>query len=191
MRSKKILSIAVFIFAFVFSTALASLFIDKSVYPTFTTYSGYEQRSYNSSRSYCDRTQYQSETARSISSVLRQDDANGKDRGRKLYNIGTTSAPAFSSEAFPDFAEAIEEYVDLSSNLETNNLPSDFQKSWNSHIKAWRDYSDFLNKMSNAPVRKKYTSEELIMLEKQHSMEISVTWNEVLKIGGKYGARIN
>ncbi len=186
MRSKNILSIAAFVIAFSLSTVLASFFITKT-YPT-----TFEVVSY-SSHSNCSKSRHnlnQSLTAREITEFIRQDKANGRERDRKIFGVGIDFRPAFDSSNYDSYVEAVEEYVDDSSNLDASEFPREFQKKWADHIKTWHDYSDFLNEMKDSSNRKNFEIEELLAIDNQQSAEINRTWDEVLQVGSNYGADV-
>jgi predicted N-acyltransferase len=82
------------------------------------------------------------------------------------------------------------QYADKSGSMEADGLPQDFQIAWREHMKAWRDYADFLNEMKNSSARKMLSEEKLDALETKHSAEITNTWQEVLRIGRNYGAEV-
>lgn len=98
------------------------------------------------------------QTQRNIQSLLRQDISNGQER---LSN--------------PD---GISKYVDSSESINDANVPADFRKEWRSHMKAWRAYSDFLQKTARSS--EKMSESEFAQLEREYDAEISRTWYNVL-----------
>ena len=161
MRSKNILSIAAFFIAFTVSAALASLFIpDQTV------------------------------TANAISVLLRQDIRNGNERDRNIYNTGTDSDGSFKRPSLEKYSEIIGNYVNASERLHTGQLPSDFTEAWQKHMKAWRDYSDFLNDMKDYFGKNNENNKLFCAFEKRYDDEISKTWYEVLRIAENYGSDI-
>lgn len=184
MRSKNILSIAAFAVAFSLSTVLASFFVVKS-YQT-TTYGISEYSSTCSKR----RNLYQSSTAKKITAFISEDVENGRDRDRKIYANAQNFRPAFESSIFPVYVEAVEEYVDASSAMDTKVLPRDLQNAWDEHMKTWQDYSAFLNEMKPSSARKNMDLEELLEADDQHSVEINRTWFEVLQTAEAHGADV-
>jgi hypothetical protein len=183
MRSKTFLSIAAFIVAFAFSTAFASLFIDKSA----TLSNSDIPPSVNRRSTSCFKNR---STALKIEVLIKQDVNNGRERGKKLYRLDRDFRPPFESAAFPDYADAVTEYVDASSSMYSADLPRDFQAAWDKHMKAWRDYSDFLNEKKDSPQRQEVGNETLSFLENQYSADINSTWYEVLRVGRSYGANV-
>ena len=182
MRSKTILSIAAFIVAFAFSTAFASLFIVKSEYVS---------SSYNTKRTSCFKNRAGSNyVADKIETIVKEDMSNGRERGKKLYQIDEDSRPPFSSSSFSYYSEAVSEYVSSSENLSVEDTPRDFQLAWRKHMKAWRDYADFLDKMKKPSARAKLSETETDELENNFSADINSTWFEVLSVGRSYGAEV-
>ncbi len=169
MRIKTILSIAVFIFAFGFSTALANLFITENT------------------SNLASFLKYKSSTpsADAISALIREDVRNGRKLDRMFY--GSYENPRLPSA---EFAAAVEEYVNDSSSIKASHLPIDFQTTWREHMRAWREYSEFLNRTSNSLNPDNLSGEALENFEKLHSRDINHTWREVLQIGIEYGADV-
>ena len=91
---------------------------------------------------------------------------------------------------FPDYAGAVEKYVDDSSSMNTSSLPQDFRIEWREHMKAWRDYSDFLNRMKKSSNRDGLSAEEINAVDAAHSREITSTWQDVIRVSANYGANI-
>ena len=182
MRSKNILSIAAFVTAFVVSAVVASLFVIEPAY----TLSGSTNHNYTP---YC-RFKRKNSTAAAITTLIANDHANGRVRSSGLYELNESYPPSYNSVAFADYAENVENYVDASSDMATDNLPNDFKSAWREHMKAWRDYSKFLNKSANISRKNPLTEEEFNEAENRYDAEISRTWTEVLEIGANYGADV-
>ena len=72
--------------------------------------------------------------------------------------------------------------------MDDSDLPPDLRMDWRKHMRAWSEYSDFLNNLKNISLR---DAEELD-IRGSHAVkeaEISATWFEVLEIAGdNYGA---
>lgn len=169
MRSKDIVSIIAFISAFAVSAAFASLFIDKSQYEN---YSIYTSRNYSNCR-------YADQTCKDILSLLVRDISNGRKRQENYdYSLGK------DGNVSPKYAETVAVYADASGSLDDEHLPADFQSAWREHMQAWRDYSDFLNEVSE----NKIEDEAFDRLEDIYTYKINKTWAAVLKIGRGYGA---
>ncbi len=167
MRSKTILSIAAFTIAFGFSTVLASLFISGN------TYSQTNYLKYRSS----------TPSAAAISALIREDIRNGRRLDGMFYRYENLHLSA-------EFAVAVEQYVDESSSIKASHLPIDFQTAWREHMRAWREYSEFLNRTNNSSNLDDLSSEVLENFEKLHNRDINHTWREVLQIGIEYDADI-
>ena len=120
------------------------------------------------------------QTARNIASLIQRDVRNRDERFDKIDFRAERSA------YFVEYAKAVNEYVDKSESMNDADLPTDFQTAWREHMKAWRDYSNFLNKCET----KKMGDSDFAQLDKNYNREISVTWSEVLQVGRKYGATL-
>lgn len=174
MRSKDIISIIAFITAFGFSAAFASLFIDESLTTSFKTYEIRDVRTSNCRTS--------DKTCTDILALLIQDIRNGEQR-RSRFDYSLSEDANVSVRR----AESVEDYANASGSMEDAHLPADFRAAWREHMKAWRDYSDFLNDVS----RKKISDSEFEQKEDQliHGTNgVNQTWAKVLKIGRGYGA---
>jgi len=184
MRSKTILSAVAFTLAFTFSAAFASLFITETQTASdFIPVSGSKSTS-------CFKNRSKSAIADKIALLIEEDRGNGRERSNETYRIGEDVRPPFTSSGFSAYAAAVERYVDESSNMRTNDLPNDFQIEWREHMKAWRDYSDFLNRMKKSSNRRALSEEELENTDDFHSREITLTWHAVLQTGAEYGADV-
>ena len=186
MRSKSILSTAAFVLAFGFSAAFASLFITKNQIAPDLVPVVSEYKSTN-----CFKNKNDSSTAGKISALIRADKENGRASERSAIEMREGYMSPFSNPAFPAYTEAVEQYVDDSSSMRTRRLPEDFQTAWREHMKAWRDYSEFLNRMKNSSVRSRWSSDEFHDIDAFHNREISRTWYKVLQIGETYGADVS
>jgi len=184
MRSKNILSVVAFITAFGLSAAFASLFITKtrteSVYVPVNSYKSTS----------CFKYKNNSATANKISALIREDKRNGRESDRAFYRDGADIFSSSADSAFSGYAEAVEQYVNASSSMNVDNLPSDFQAEWREHMKAWREYSQFLDRMKDVSNRNLLTVEELKEVDNFHNREITRTFEEVLQNGVTYGADV-
>ena len=118
------------------------------------------------------------ETAQKISSLLKQDIANGQ-RMDQAYYSGWSSF---------QFAKVVSDYVDKSQAIDDTNLPADFRIAWQAHMQAWNTHANFLNRTNC--VKKKMSAEEISHLTTEHKYEIMTTWLDVLRIARKYDAAI-
>lgn len=176
MRIKNILSIAAFSVAFIFSTAFAGLFIDKSEnLLNQTVRFGYDRKSKGA-------------TAEKITAILEQDDRSGYVRDRELYRIGLLYVSPFKSPSFERYADATGEYADESGSIEDDRLPQEFQTAWRAHMKAWRDYADFLENSKSADVRAEMGEKTFKTMSNKYNTNINLTWYAVLHLAAKNGS---
>ena len=180
MRSKNILSIAAFIVAFLFSAFIASLFIPiPQVLPV-----DYSNRNVGYSQpTSCFMRRKSATIGDKITVFILRDENNGSNNDEAANNFDWDDQGSVA-----EYAESIEEYVDASSSMNANDFPGDFQAAWRKHMKAWRDYSTFLNK--TAANMDDMSREDFYEFDKFHSKEISRTWNDVLRIGASHGADV-
>lgn len=134
---------------------------------------------------YFNKPQCANRHAASIESFVWQDIRNGETR------MDRTSRYSDGKFYSAEFADAVMEYSETSSSMDASRLPQDFQSAWRKHMKAWRDYADFLNEVTNSPERKTNSQESLRESETRFNAEINRTWYEVLRIGRSYGANVN
>lgn len=169
MRSKDIISIIAFTSAFAVSAAFASLFIDKSQY---TNYNIYAVRT-------SPNCQSKNPTCTEMLSLLVRDNINGVERSNRYdYSLGGEQG-----NVSPKYAETTAQYVEESSNMNDADLPSEFRAEWREHMQAWRDYSEFLNEVS----QNKIENEEFKKRDARYGYEIDKTYADVLKLAKKYG----
>ncbi|MGI8556688.1 MAG: hypothetical protein ACR2LT_10080, partial [Pyrinomonadaceae bacterium] len=100
-------------------------------------------------------------------------------------------------------ADATEDYVDASQSMDSSDLPADLQQAWQAHINAWRKHADYVNEVKT--IAEKYSTPEskdgkmngfLFYLNNGNkyniqAAEINRTYDEVLRIAGKYGVYIS
>lgn len=184
MRSKNILSVAAFVLAFGLSAAFASLFIPE------TRTESYAIRVNDSKPTSCFSHRRNSAVANKIADFINADKRNGRQSERAAYEYGRDIFTKTDGSAIAGYAVAVEGYVDDSSSMETEVLPSDLQNEWQEHMKAWRDYSNFLNRMKKSSNRAGWSVEELENTDDFHSREISRTWRNVIQTGRSYGANV-
>lgn len=125
-----------------------------------------------------------------IESLLDQDIANGYGRSSRIFTLDNRFSVEPSSASFADYAGAVEDYADDSGSIDANDLPRDFQKSWNKHMRAWREYSNFLDKINNSSSRKKISDRDFDQMESSFNRDINSSWYEVLRVGAKYGVDV-
>lgn len=177
MRIKTILSIAAFSFAFIFSTAFAGLFIDKSELQTVFVVAPVSS---NTKPTSCFGRRANNSVAGKIEFILRQDDNYGRERQVKI----SESNNGGYRPSFTEYVDATSEYADKSGNLDDGSVPQDFQIAWRKHMKAWRDYADFLGKAETMNLNEAGFAQ----FNREHNQNIKLTWTQVLLSGAKYGA---
>ncbi|MCA1624301.1 MAG: hypothetical protein LC768_17595 [Acidobacteria bacterium] len=113
--------------------------------------------------------------------LLQQDKENGEERNTNELNLSLVdkSFPSLSAKS-----EIVSEYAEKSGGINDGGFPQDFQVAWRKHMKAWANYSDFLQKSERAGLGTK----DIKRLEIQYARDINWTWFEVLRIGRTYGA---
>lgn len=116
-----------------------------------------------------------------IVSLLQRDIRNGQIRDSE---INTLSTPSPADMSLAEYTEFVNSYVDKSQSMYDANLPRDFQTAWRQHMKAWRNYADFLTRINKTSV--KITDRDFIQLEKEYNAEINRTWYKVLEIGDNH-----
>ena len=176
MKAKTILSIAAFFTAFAVSATLVSLF-----FPVNTT---------SDKATSCFTNYSKSTTANAISAFVNQDVRNGNERDRTIRRLGINVNASFEDPSFADYAEIVESYVNASNGMDAGELPLNFRYAWRKHMKAWRDYSAFLNEVENSARWQNSDSEQFRQMESVHVREIEVTWHKVLRIARYHGADV-
>lgn len=170
MRSKTIISILTFAVAFSFSAYFASFFLPEKVEESFYSYSN-------------NSIQTDSE----ILSFLRQDIQNGVERGSaNCRHKNSEQSNSFQSYVVRK-AKAVKVYSDKSSNMNATQLPADFRVAWRKHMKAWRDYSNFLDKSAKST---NLDSQDFRTTADDFIDEINLTWQDVLDIGESYDENV-
>lgn len=125
-----------------------------------------------------------SSTKYAIETILRQDLNYGQER---LWRIsGNDRLPAESQ--FKKYAETVEEYADDAGSLNHSHLPREFQIRWNEHMRAWRDYSNYLNTLKNSSAG---LDENFYRKQKEHTADINLTYFDVLRIGSRHGVDVS
>lgn len=168
MRIKSILSLIAFAAAFAFSVALAALTTDGSS---------------NAAQPQTFKLQTDEAVRWKITRFLERDIENGHRRDRSVYGFEDYS---MSSPNIFKRAEAVKDYSDESGAMDFDRMPQDFQLAWLKHMRAWHNYSDFLQKARTEKMR--YS--EIRRMEDQYNREINSTWYQVLSVGRSYGATI-
>ena len=131
---------------------------------------------------------YSKPTNKQVLRFLERDIRNGEERIGRLSHSEWQYTPPFSRTSLEEYREAVSKYVNKSGSMDDSELPRDLQIAWRQHMKAWRDYSAFLNNLENLLVDE---SDKRIIrrLHNEKDARISATWFEVLEIAGEnYGA---
>ncbi|MDQ4122481.1 MAG: hypothetical protein M3209_13675 [Acidobacteriota bacterium] len=119
---------------------------------------------------------------------LESDIRNGQERMGRLSHPEWHYMPPFSRPSIAEYSEAVESYINKSGSMDDSELPHDFQIAWREHMKAWRDYSAFLQSLEDFSIEES-DRRAIRKLHKEKDAQITATWFEVLKIAGKnYGA---
>lgn len=175
MRIKNILSLIAFSAAFIFSVTLIGLPKDN-FYSRLAQASSFRQNRKN------------------IRTLLQQDDRNGMLRSRAIINLDETGSN--SSFDVASYADATGDYVDLSQSIDDSDLPADFQAAWREHMNAWRDQSEYLNRLKASNRKYNVDGRETNQFSlnpndgqtySSNVDKINSTWFEVLRLGRKYG----
>lgn len=131
---------------------------------------------------------YRKPVNKQVLRFLEKDIRNGQERFNRLSHYEWQYAPPFSQLSLAEYSDAVADYVAKSGGMDDSNLPADVQIVWRAHMKAWRDYSAFLNNLESLP------SEETKVLDvrqmhREKDARITSTWFAVLEIAGEnYGA---
>lgn len=168
MIMKSVLSIVAFTVTFGFSVVLVGLLF------------GFPINDYDYST--ISRSTCADQTCRNIEGLIYQDIENGDLRDYKINNSIKDRI------SFYQYSEFVENYVDKSQSMEDANFPADFKASWRRHMKAWRDYSNFLIEQRNSS--NKLSKEDFSRIDDDFTVEINKTWYETLSIGRSYGANV-
>lgn len=163
MKVKSILSLTVFIAAFLFSAALVSLTAAE------TTISVSEVSPVRANEA----------TRTTIVRFLEKDIRNGVERDRRTFGMRKNFVR--SEEYLAARTQIVAQYVEQSSALDESNLPQDLQIAWLKHMRAWHNYADYLEESdSSDPLNEDQA--------RRYNRQINTTWYEVLRIAGTYDA---
>lgn len=165
MKVKSILSLTVFIAAFVASAALVSLTVAEE---KVTTYKFTPLRADNTTRL-------------NIVRFLERDIGNGDECDRQIRGLRKNFVR--SDKYFAARKGVVIQYVEQSSALDESHLPQDLQIAWLKHMRAWHKYSDYLKDSRGFDP----LNEDQV---RRYNHEINTTWDEVLRIGRTYDAHV-
>lgn len=175
MKLKHYLAIIAFFATFVFSVLLIGVPVNKT--SCFT-------RNFLGATHTHNRT-----TQRKITNLLKRDIANGDFRELNV----AASKNSYSDDSFSglvNYADTIERYVAESESINDENLPVDFQNAWRDHIRAWRNYADFLGTSRTSCLMRGLDSYDLYLTSLEQNAEINRTWYKVLRVAKSHGATI-
>jgi hypothetical protein len=115
--------------------------------------------------------------AKKLEAFIERDKSNGETREYAILRGKTVS---------PSAAESVKIYWESSSAMDAGDFPRDFRVAWNDHMKAWYEYSEFVNARKGKTVNPTAFESESERLD----AEITRTWNIVLSSARKYGADV-
>lgn len=193
MKFKSILSVAAFSAAFILSAALCSMFkvetknraaepvIIASPISDYAPTSCFGHRNHRSANI---------SVASTIDALLKQDDANGRKHSAKTESMNLAEKPLFTADetSFSEYAAATAVYVEESGAMKDDGLPTEFQAAWRAHMKAWRDYADFLEALKTPEMRDAMDEDSFAQIDEQYSADIKQTYIEVLRVAAVEGA---
>lgn len=94
--------------------------------------------------------------------------------------------PVVGERISANYALSVREYWESSSSMDASDFPRDFREAWNDHMKAWRDYSRYLESVRGQQV----TKSDFRSGSERYDAEISRTWEIVLSTAREYGADV-
>jgi hypothetical protein len=173
MKIKTVISLLTFALTFGFSAYFASFFIPEKIVVKDVFYN-------------YDYNPVQNDSA--ILKFLRQDIQNGEERSYNCYNRRDESNTKSELKNYVlRKAASVKIYSEASSSMDSTSFPRDFRVAWKKHMKAWRDYSNFLEKSSKET---NINEDEFFAKTEEMNDEISATWQDVLDIGENYDERV-
>jgi len=179
MRIKTILSTAVFIFAFVFSTAFASLFVDKSKSMLLVAPS-------NSYRKSCEhKSQIRDDLwmQKQILNFLEEDRQNGRELVNDSIQIKAESELTREKLATANLLRKMQQ-------MNYSDFPDDFQSAWENHVSAWEERADFLHRV-NKTRKYKIIDEELREKYWTQGNEINQTYIDLITTARQHGVKFS
>lgn len=188
MKAKSILKIAAFSIAFISSIALAGVFADENDVSAqfFVPFKTETVVTYGNDQPFLVADAVE---AAKIGRLLQKDDDNGRARSLKLCRASEDCLPPFSDDtAFAAYADATARYAAQSGKIERNDLSPLFKSAWGRHMKAWRDYADFLEAMKISAAREELGAQSFNEFNREYNDEISSSWDEVLRFADASGA---
>jgi hypothetical protein len=172
MRTKTIISLLTFALTFGLSAYFASFFLPEKV----ETQTFYYEGNYAPAQSDSE-----------IVSFLRQDIRNGNERGSVYFDLESEHNEFSSKNCLAHKVASVKFYSETSASMDASQLPKDFRIAWRKHMKAWRDYSNFLDKSAKSS---NFNAEDFDEKTDVLNDEINSTWNDVLDIGESYDENV-
>ncbi|MDQ6787606.1 MAG: hypothetical protein M3033_12435 [Acidobacteriota bacterium] len=173
MKIKSILSIAAFSTAFILSTFLAGLFVDKSDYQSNLV----PPVSENQLQNY--RQPDSSELQKRIWMFLDEDRDNGLAMGRELRSSQTPDLVVNEQTATINLSIKMNRMTDA-------DLPSDFRAAWENHVTAWDTQASFLRRAVKSGNRQTM-DDDLMSDYRKNYQEIDRTYFVLLGVAENHG----
>jgi len=153
-NTRTVTAVVAFVVAFIFSAGLVRIIFPTPVVEYTYTY----------------RPAYVNRSSNELERFLLRDINNGDVRNDYRYS--------------GDYASAVKNYWEASSNMDASRFPQDFQDAWREHMQAWGNYAEFLE------AKKSARNNSMCNLDRRYVADINSTWQKVLRIGRTYGAYV-
>lgn len=172
-NSRTVYGLIAFAVAFVFSAGLVRILFPAPYVPVV------EVTPLPVRESYCDRRKHpkKPKLATRLEEFIEQDKTNGDDRSTDLIDGNVVS---------PTFVDSVNEYYETSSSMNTDYFPRDFVDAWNAHMKAWKNYADYLQLNRDRRVDRDLFDAK----QRAYNKEISKTWDVVIRLARENGAEV-
>ncbi|HNQ15069.1 MAG TPA: hypothetical protein PKM58_05865 [Pyrinomonadaceae bacterium] len=173
-NSRTVYGLIAFAVAFVFSAGLVRILFPAPYDPAALAVAPVQVR-----ESYCDRRRHpkKPKLAMRLEEFIEQDKANGDDRSTDLIDGNMVSAT---------YTDSVREYYDTSSSMNTDAFPREFVAAWNEHMRAWKNYADYLDLNRERRVDTEVFSSK----QRKYNEEISRTWGIVIRLARENGAEV-
>ncbi len=138
--------------------------------------------------------------ATEIESFLREDVSNGSERNfyaRQFFKskvtkngFGSTDKTDLSAYSDSDYRDSVVKYVATMSKMDASHLPSDFQRAWWRHVRAWKAQGRLVarySRMENSKLERK----RFLSAEDANTDEINESWRQVLSVASRHGVKID
>ncbi len=172
-NSRTVYGLIAFAVAFVFSAGLVRILFPAPYVPVVQV-APLPVREYS-----CDRRKHpkKPKLASRLEQFIDQDKSNGDDRSTDLVDGNLVSAT---------WADSVSDYYETSSSMNTDAFPRDFVEAWNAHMKAWKNYSDYLELNRDRRVDPDVFNAK----QRAYNKEISKTWDVVIRLARENGADV-